>query len=54
MSETGQAAAEYAKAAKLGVDAQNEAATLTLRAKRKAGEFLGKLAGKGNKDYQRW
>lgn len=36
-------AAEYAKAAKLGRDAQNKAAEIKLRAERKAGEVLAGL-----------
>lgn len=38
-----QAAAEYARAAKLGLDAQNYAAEIKLRAERKAGELLAGL-----------
>jgi phage N-6-adenine-methyltransferase len=37
------AAAEYARAAKLGLEAQNSAATIKLRAERKAGELLAGL-----------
>lgn len=37
------AAAEYARAAKLGLEAQNHAAEIKLRAERKAGELLGGL-----------
>lgn len=47
------AAAEYARAAKLGLEAQNSAATIKLRAERKAGELLaglerGQGPGRGN------
>jgi N6-adenosine-specific RNA methylase IME4 len=38
-----EAAKTYARAAKLGLDAQNHAAEICLIAKRKAGEFLGQL-----------
>ena len=38
-----QAAAEYARAAKLGLEAQNYAAEIKLRAERKAGEMLAGL-----------
>ena len=38
-----QAAAEYARAARLGLEAQNSAAEIKLRAERKAGEMLAGL-----------
>lgn len=38
-----EAARTYARAAKLGLEAQNHAAEIALLAKRKAGEFLGQL-----------
>jgi hypothetical protein len=38
-----QAAAEYARAARLGLEAQNYAAEIKLRAERKAGEMLAGL-----------
>jgi phage N-6-adenine-methyltransferase len=38
-----QMASEYAKAAKLGLEAQNTAAEIKIRAERKAGELLSKL-----------
>ncbi len=37
------AAAEYARAARLGLEAQNHAAEIKLRAERKAGELLAGL-----------
>lgn len=44
------AAAEYARAAKLGLEAQNSAATIKLRAERKAGELLAGLErGQGSR-----
>lgn len=39
-----EAARTYARAAKLGLEAQNHAAEVALNAKRKAGDFLGQLA----------
>lgn len=43
------AAAEYARAARLGLEAQNHAAEIKLRAERKAGELLRSInAGRGN------
>jgi len=38
-----QAASDYARAAKLGLEAQNDAAEIKLRAERKAGELLAEL-----------
>ena len=38
-----EAARTYARAAKLGLDSQNEAAEIKLRAERKAGEILKQL-----------
>ena len=43
IKDIAQAAAEYARAAKLGLNAQNKAAEIKLRAERKAGELLGGL-----------
>ncbi len=43
INDLAEAAITYAKAANLGLEAQNKAAELALRAKRKAGEILGKL-----------
>ena len=44
-----EAARHYAKAAKLGIEAQNHAAEIKIRAERKAGELLGELErGKPN------
>jgi hypothetical protein len=45
--DTAEAARAYAKAAKLGLDAQNRAAELKLRAERKAGEFLRSIKLRG-------
>lgn len=48
-----QAAAEYAKAAKLGMEASNYAAEIRIRAERKAGELLGGLKrGQGKRTDQ--
>lgn len=45
-----EAARTYARAAKLGLEAQNHAAEIKLRAERKAGELLSELErGKGNR-----
>jgi hypothetical protein len=45
--DTAEAARAYAKAAKLGLDAQNRAAEVKLRAERKAGEFLRAIKLRG-------
>lgn len=46
-----EAARTYARAAKLGLDAQNHAAEICLIAKRKAGEFLGQLDRKESNQH---
>lgn len=50
-----EAAETYARAAKLGLEAQNHAAEVKLRAERKAGEMLGRLergeAGRPEKNH---
>lgn len=54
IKDIAQAAVEYARAAKLGLEAQNRAAEVKLRAERKAGSLLAELqrgtAGRKSKD----
>lgn len=50
VKDIAQAAAEYARAARLGLEAQNHAAEIKLRAERKAGELLKGLERGGGGD----
>ncbi len=55
IKDLAQAAETYARAAKLGLEAQNNAAEVTLRAERKAGEILAQMEknpGGGRVQYQ--
>lgn len=47
-----EAARVYSRAAKLGLEAQNEAAEIKIRAERKAGEMLAQLERGGGQPYQ--
>ena len=48
VNDIARAAAEYARAAKLGLEAQNTAAEIALRAQRKAGDYLSKIPKEKN------